>query len=93
MMDDDEKIQAEARLKRIAGQISGIQRMIDEDRYCIDVVMQIDAARAALARVRRILLASHLKTCVASAFAKGDARDRREKLAELVEVLDRSAEG
>jgi DNA-binding FrmR family transcriptional regulator len=90
MMNEELKEQLEARLKRIAGQIAGILHMIESDRYCIDVVMQISAARAGLGKVSKLLLASHLETCVTSAFAKGDLRERRAKIAELLQVFDRS---
>lgn len=76
-----------ARLKRIAGQIGGIQRMVDQDRYCVDIVTQVSAARAALAKVARILLASHLETCVTDAFAAG-GKDRREKVDELLRLFE-----
>jgi len=56
-----------ARLKRIAGQVGGIQHMVEDDRYCIDIVLQVSAARAALAKVAQILLASHLETAPAPA--------------------------
>jgi DNA-binding FrmR family transcriptional regulator len=90
MMNEDQKGQLEARLKRIAGQVAGILRMVESDRYCIDVVMQISAARAGLGKVSKLMLASHLENCVTSAFAKGDPRERKQKIAELLEVFDRS---
>jgi DNA-binding FrmR family transcriptional regulator len=90
MMNEELKEQLDARLKRIAGQIAGILHMIESDRYCIDVVMQISAARAGLGKVSKLLLASHLETCVTSAFAKGDRRERKAKIAELLRVFDRS---
>ena len=76
-----------ARLKRIAGQIGGIQRMVEQDRYCVDVVMQVSAARAALAKVAKILLTSHLETCVTDALAIG-GKDRREKIDELIRLFE-----
>ena len=81
--------QARTRLNRIAGQVSGIQRMIDDDRYCVDILLQVAAVRAALDRVGKLILGSHVETCVADAFTSGSARDRREKLDELLEVFSR----
>jgi DNA-binding FrmR family transcriptional regulator len=76
-----------ARLKRIAGQIGGIQKMVEQDRYCVDIVMQMSAARAALSKVAKILLASHLETCVSDAFAVG-GKDRRQKIDELLRLFE-----
>ena len=81
--------QVHARLKRIAGQVAGIQRMVDEDRYCVDVLLQIAAVRAALDQVRKLMLGAHVETCVADAFASGSAGERRKKTGELLEVFSR----
>jgi len=81
----------DTRLRRIAGQVGGIQRMVEEDRYCVDVLLQIAAVRAALDAVGRLVLASHVETCVAEAFASGRPRERERKTAELLEVLSRFA--
>jgi DNA-binding FrmR family transcriptional regulator len=79
----------EVRLRRVAGQVAGIQRMVEEDRYCVDVLLQIAAARAALDSVGKQLLAAHVESCVAAAFHGGSARERRRKLDELLEVFAR----
>jgi DNA-binding FrmR family transcriptional regulator len=79
----------EQRLKRIAGQVAGIQRMVEEDRYCVDVLLQVAAVRAALDGVGKLVLANHVETCVAAAFAGGSARERRQKRDELLEVFAR----
>jgi DNA-binding FrmR family transcriptional regulator len=63
-MDDASRKQVRTRMNRIAGQVAGIQRMIDEDRYCVDILNQIAAARSALDAVGVELLTSHLQTCV-----------------------------
>lgn len=91
MMDAKTKAAARRRLRRIAGQVAGIERMVEDDRYCIDVLDQVAAVRAALARVSAVLLTSHIETCVAEAFAAGDTCDRDEKIAELVRVMSRSS--
>lgn len=89
MMNSDTKKQVEARLKRISGQVAGVQRMVDADRYCVDVLLQIAAARAALAKVSRIMLESHIRTCVAGAFDGNDPENREAKIAELIRVFDK----
>ena len=93
MMSPETKQQVEARLKRVAGQVSGIQRMVEEDRYCVDVLMQISAARAALAKVSKMLLESHIQTCVTGAFESDDEDDRAAKVEELIRVFDKNCSG
>ncbi len=83
------KTQAKQRLARIAGQVAGIQRMVDDDRYCVDVLLQVAAVRAALDRVGKLVLTNHVETCVADAFASGSARERRKKMDELLDVFAR----
>ncbi len=90
MMSQKTKSNAQARLKRVAGQVAGVQRMVDDDRYCVDVLLQISAARAALAKVSKLLLQSHIETCVQGAFEGDDATDRAEKIDELVRVFDKN---
>ena len=81
--------QVQARLKRIAGQVAGIQRMVDQDRYCVDVLLQIAAVRAALDQAGKLMLAAHVETCVADAFASGSSGERRKKTEELLQVFSR----
>jgi DNA-binding FrmR family transcriptional regulator len=83
--------QARRRLRKIAGQVAGLERMLDEERYCVDVLLQIAAVRGALDRVGKLLLEGHVETCVTDAVRSGRARDRDEKLAELIEVFSRFA--
>ncbi|RFB78585.1 metal-sensitive transcriptional regulator [Methylovirgula sp. 4M-Z18] len=78
------------RLNRIEGQVRGISRMVEKDRYCIDIMTQIAAVRAALKRVESEVLKDHLSHCVAQAMTSDDAADRHGKIAELVELLERS---
>ena len=79
----------DGRLKRIAGQVAGIQRMIEEDRYCVDVLLQIAAVRAALDQAGKLLLGAHVETCVRSAIESGARRERKAKIDELLEVFAR----
>ncbi len=78
------------RLNRIEGQIRGIAGMVEADRYCIDVVTQISAARAALRRAEEEILRDHVAHCVEHAISSGDKHDQRAKIAELMDVLSRS---
>ena len=78
------------RLQRIEGQVRGIARMVEENRYCIDVVTQISAARAAMRRVEEEVLRDHVAHCVEHAITSGDKKDQRQKIAELMDVLKRA---
>jgi DNA-binding FrmR family transcriptional regulator len=78
------------RLKRIEGQVRGLARMVEDDRYCIDIVTQLSAARAALRRAEEEILADHAAHCVEHAIASGDKAEQRRKVSELIEVLSRS---
>ena len=77
------------RLRRIEGQVRGLQRMVEAEAYCIDVLHQVAAARAALAGVGKLLLGRHLERCVLEAVRSGSARTRARKLEELRQVLSR----
>jgi DNA-binding FrmR family transcriptional regulator len=79
------------RLSRIEGQVRGVARMVEEDRYCIDVLTQLQAVRAALSRVESEMLKDHLDHCIEAAITGGDATDQRQKAAELIQLLERSA--
>ncbi|QDR81530.1 metal-sensitive transcriptional regulator [Sporomusa termitida] len=86
MLDDKEKIDIKKRLRRISGQINGIEKMIDESRYCVEVLQQIMAARAALNQVALIMIESHTKSCVVNAIRE----DRTEEaIDELMGVLSK----
>jgi DNA-binding FrmR family transcriptional regulator len=89
-MHTEAKTQVTKRLKRIEGQVRGLARMVDEDRYCIDIVTQISAVRAALRRVEEEVLRDHVAHCVEGAIASGDRADQRQKIAELMEVFGRA---
>ena len=78
------------RLSRIEGQVRGIVRMVEEDRYCIDVVTQISAVRAALRRAEEEILRDHVGHCVEHAIASGNKHEQRKKVAEIMEVLGRA---
>jgi DNA-binding FrmR family transcriptional regulator len=75
------------RLRKIEGQVRGVVRMIEDKRYCIDILTQIHAVKAALAKVESEMLKDHAETCVEEAITSGDAAKQRQKFAELVDVL------
>jgi DNA-binding FrmR family transcriptional regulator len=78
------------RLSRIEGQVRGLARMVEEDRYCIDVITQIAAARAALRRLEEEILRDHVNHCVEHAIRSGDRAEQRQKLTELMAVISRA---
>ena len=79
------------RLHRIEGQVRGIERMVEEDRYCIDVLTQIAAVNTALESLAFRILDDHVNHCVAGALASGDESDAAEKTTELLEAVHRFA--
>ena len=79
------------RLNRIEGQVRGIARMVEEDRYCIDVLTQLQAVRAALAKVETEMLRDHLGHCIEGAIVSGDKDQQRQKASELIQLLERTA--
>jgi DNA-binding FrmR family transcriptional regulator len=90
VMNVQTKSSVAARLARIEGQVRGLAQMVEADRYCLDVVAQVRAARSALGKVEQMILADHLAHCVEQAIASGDPDEQRRKVAELIEVFSRS---
>ncbi len=88
MNDHDPKLIG--RLNRIEGQVRGISRMVADGRYCIDILTQLQAVRAALAKVEGAILHEHLGKCIEGAITSGDAVDQRAKVNELIQLLERS---
>ena len=89
-MRKDIKTSCQKRLSRIEGQVRGLSKMVDGDRYCIDIVTQISAVRAALRRVEEEVLKDHVAHCVEHAIASGNKADQRQKITELIDVIGRS---
>ncbi|MEX2035991.1 MAG: metal-sensitive transcriptional regulator [Xanthobacteraceae bacterium] len=79
------------RLQRIEGQVRGLSRMVEEDRYCIDVVTQVAAVSAALHAAEDEILRDHVAHCIEHAIASGNKSEQRRKVAELMDVLNRTA--
>jgi DNA-binding FrmR family transcriptional regulator len=78
-----------SRLARIEGQVRCVSRMVEEERYCIDVLNQLEAIKAAINRVEAEVLKGHAAHCVAHAIKSGSARDQKQKFDELVELFSR----
>jgi CsoR family transcriptional regulator, copper-sensing transcriptional repressor len=89
-MNESVKAACLKRLSRIEGQVRGVSRMVGENRYCIDVVTQLSAVRAALRRVEQEILRDHVGHCVKHAMQSNDLADQERKIEELMEVLARS---
>jgi len=89
-MHETTKISCIRRLDRIEGQVRGLARMIEEGRYCIDIVTQVSAVRAALRRVEQEVLRDHIGHCVREAMQSEDSRKQDRTIEELMEVLARS---
>ena len=85
----ERKQKALQRLARIEGQVRGIARMVEEDRYCIDILNQALAVKAALSQVELLILKDHADDCVEDAIGAGDAEEQRRKFRELVEVFEK----
>jgi len=81
------KEQVQQRLRTIEGHIRGIQRMVDQDTYCIDIMMQVDAVQKALDQVGRMVLDQHLHGCVTTAIRSEDANERERVIGELMQVF------
>jgi CsoR family transcriptional regulator, copper-sensing transcriptional repressor len=89
VLNDEAKTKARGRLRRIEGQVQGLQRMIEGDAYCVDVLLQISAVQGALEQVQKLLLGRHIESCVADALRTGSRSERQQKIEELLEVFSR----
>jgi DNA-binding FrmR family transcriptional regulator len=89
VLNEETRAKARARLRRIEGQVQGLQRMIDHDAYCVDILLQISAVRGALDQVQKLLLGRHIESCVADALRSGSRAERQQKIDELLDVFAR----
>jgi CsoR family transcriptional regulator, copper-sensing transcriptional repressor len=89
MMDEQSKGKVLGRLRRIEGQVQGIQRMVEEDKYCVDILLQLTAVQGAVEQVQKLILGQHIESCVTDAIRSGNSRDRQKKMDELLEVFSR----
>jgi len=88
-MDSQTTTKALGRLRRIEGQVQGIQRMVEEDKSCVDILLQLAAVQGAVEQVQKLLLGQHLEACVAEAVRTPSTRDRQRKMDELLDVFSR----
>ena len=78
------------RLRRIEGQVRGVAQMVENDRYCIDILTQLQAVKAALGRAESEVLKRHAGSCVAEAIASGDIEEQKEKFGELIDLFEKA---
>jgi DNA-binding FrmR family transcriptional regulator len=89
MLNAETKAKARGRLRRIEGQVQGLQRMLENDAYCVDILLQISAVQGALEQVQKLLLGRHIESCVSDALRSGTKGDRQKKIDELLDVFAR----
>jgi len=89
VIDEETKGKAQGRLRRIEGQVQGLQRMLAADAYCVDILLQVSAVQGALEQVQKLLLGRHIESCVADALRSGSRAERQRKVDELLEVFSR----
>ena len=91
MLDAEKQKQLATRLRRAEGQIAGVRRMVEEGKYCVDILVQLSAVQSALAQTSKIVLREHMSTCVKDTFETGSDGERDQKIAELMDVFIRYA--
>jgi CsoR family transcriptional regulator, copper-sensing transcriptional repressor len=89
VIDGATKGKVQGRLRRIEGQVQGLQRMIAADAYCVDILLQVSAVQGALEQVQKLLLGRHIESCVADALRSGSRTERQRKVDELLDVFAR----
>ena len=89
MIDGETRTKTLGRLRRIEGQVQGLQRMIESEAYCVDILLQISAVQGALEQVQKLLLGRHVESCVADALRSGSKSERQQKLDELLDAFSR----
>ena len=87
VLNERQKRSVANRLRRIAGQIDGVRKMVDQDRYCVDILNQTAAVTAALRVVEQMIMENHLNTCVAEAMRSNDQDEQREKTEEIMQII------
>lgn len=88
-MTEKRKIDILNRLKRIEGQVRGVAQMVESDRYCIEILHQVQAVKAALSKAESEILKDHAAHCVSEAIASGDAAEQRTKFSELIDLFEK----
>ncbi|WP_257352032.1 metal-sensing transcriptional repressor [Pseudalkalibacillus decolorationis] len=87
---NDEKVKLQNRLKRIEGQVRGLQKMVEEDRYCMDILVQVSAINSALKQAGFSLMERHAKTCVKHSLESGDGADYIDELMSIMKQFSKS---
>ncbi len=87
MVDEKTKREAGRRLRLIQGQIRGVERMIEGEKYCIDIINQLSAVRNALEKVSLLIMKRHIESCVAESIEEGDEKRKQQKIDELMETV------
>ncbi len=77
------------RMNKVIGQLQGIQKMVENDRYCVDILIQLSSVAGALSKIEDLVMKQHLEHCVAEAMASGDKEEKEEKINEMLEVFSR----
>jgi len=89
VINQETKAKILGRMRRIEGQVQGLQRMVDNEAYCVDILMQVAAVQGALEQVEKLLLGRHIESCVAEAMRSGSRGERQQKIDELLDVFAR----
>ncbi|MGL4797134.1 MAG: metal-sensitive transcriptional regulator [Paraclostridium sp.] len=89
LADTNDKKAIMKRLNRIEGQVKGIQKMVEDERYCVDILVQISAIRSAINKVGNIILENHIKGCVSSSIKEGDSEQSEKVISELMNTIDK----
>ena len=89
-MREDIKTSCQKRLSRIEGQVRGLSKMVEDNRYCMDIMMQLQAVESLVHKAQREVLRGHLSGCVQDAFETGDQNEREQKIAEIIKLLDKA---
>ena len=89
MMNEKQKKNVSLRLSKVEGQIRGIGKMVEDNRYCIDILSQTRAVTAAIRKIEDLIMEQHLNTCVLNSMRSGDKEDQKEKISEIMDVLSK----
>ncbi len=89
MMDAETKAKALGRLRRIEGQVQGIHRMVEGDKYCVEVLLQLSAVQGAVEQMHKLVLGQHIESCLSEAIRSSTARERQRKVNEVLDVFAR----
>jgi len=87
MLKGEDKIMVQQRLKKIEGQVRGVQKMLEEERYCMDILAQTGAVTAAIRKVEQIILQQHLHSCVTESMRSRDEKDKDQKIREIMDLI------